>query len=447
MPATPMDSALYRDLFGDVEVGALFTDSAEVRAMMLAEGALAKAQGQIGMIPETAAEAIHRAALEVQIDPLELTAATGQNGVPVPALVAAFRKAMNAPEHAQYLHWGATSQDIVETGLALRLRQALTILGARLERVVSQLGSLAEAHAGTPMVARTWGQAAVPTSFGAIAANWGAPLLRHLETLPSVQDVAAMTSLSGAAGTLSAMGDKGVDVRTTMSELLSLNDPKNSRHSERDGSIAVANWLSGVANSLGKLGDDVVFHAASGINELAISSAGGSSTMPQKMNPVAPATLVALARVSAALSSAMQGAAIHGQQRDGRAWMTEWLTLPQMVLLCARSLATAEGLCGSLSPNTETMLANLEATNGHVFAEALSFELAKTMGRPEAQAAVKALVTEAMEKDATLADVARRAHPDVNLAKVFSASDQMGVAPDEALSFARAAAQVTKKLN
>ena len=175
MPARPLDSALYLDLFGDADVGQLFTDTAELRTMMLVEGALAKAQGQLGIIPETSAHAIHRASHELQLDPATLAEATGQNGVAVPGFVAAFREAMNAPEHAQFVHWGATSQDIIDTGLALRLRQSLSILDARLLSLLSRLGEMADAHASTPMMARTWGQAAVPTSFGAVVASWGAP--------------------------------------------------------------------------------------------------------------------------------------------------------------------------------------------------------------------------------------------------------------------------------
>ena len=163
MPASPLDSALYRDLFGDLEVAKLFTDSAEIRAMLVVEGALAKAQGALGMIPETAAAAIHRDAMEVIIDPAGLARDTGQNAVPVPALVAAFREAMQAPDHAQYVHWGATSQDIMETGLKLRLRQALAISENRIRTASKSLGKICETHASLPIAGRTYGQIATPT--------------------------------------------------------------------------------------------------------------------------------------------------------------------------------------------------------------------------------------------------------------------------------------------
>ncbi len=156
MPASPLDSALYRDLFGDADLARLFTDSAEVRALLLVEGALAQVQGKLGLIPAESAAFLHRASLEVQIDPAGLAPETGSNAVPIPALIAAFRKALEAPQHAQYVHWGATSQDIMDTALALRLRQSIAILEPRLTALTTALGQLAQAHAALPMAARTY---------------------------------------------------------------------------------------------------------------------------------------------------------------------------------------------------------------------------------------------------------------------------------------------------
>ena len=437
MPATPLDSALYRDLFGDAEVGQLFTDTAELRAMMLVEGALAKAQGQLGVIPETSAHAIHRASHELQLDPAVLAEATGQNGVPVPGFVAAFRDAMTAPEHSQFLHWGATSQDIIDTALALRIRQALSALDARLLGLLGRLGEMAKAHAATPMVARTWGQAAVPTSFGAVVASWGAPMLRHHERLAEVRKWIEVAHLSGAAGTLAAM-DKGAQVRAAFAQLLDLSDPGASRHSTRDGPAALASWISGVSSGLGKIGEDLIFLAATGIGEVRFTRTGTSSTMPQKSNPVGPSALVALARLNAALHGAMQSAVVHANQRDGAAWFTEWLTLPQMILATARGLATANDIATSLIPDPDAMSANIAATGGSVFAEALAFELAREMPRPEAQAKVKALVAKAHANRLTFQEAVQEDLTDIDFDTVFSAKHQLGTAPDDARTFAKA---------
>lgn len=437
MTASPSDSAIYRQLLGDAEVGKLFTDTAELRAMMLVKGALAKVQGDAGLIPETAAAAIHRASMELQLDPSALAGSVAQNAVPVPALVEMFRTEMKAPEHAQFLHWGATSQDIMDTALALRLRQALAILDARLAATIGALGALARDNAGTPMVARTYGQAAVVTSFGAHVAAWGNPLLRHRTRLGPVRDDVIHVSLSGAAGTLSVMGEAGPGIRAALAGALGLTDPGGTWHAQRDGIAALAAWLTGLTGSLAKMGEDILILTQSGIDEVRLPSGGGSSTMPQKSNPVLPSLLPAIARQVAGLNSAIQSALPHRQERDASAWITEWMSLPQMLILTARALAVAEDLAGSIVPDTAAMARHLEATGGVLFAEALSFALCAKMPRPTAQAEVKTLVEQAKSTGERLADVASAAHPDLDLSAVFDAAAQLGQAPAEARNFAR----------
>lgn len=437
MPASPLDSAIYGKLFADAEVSALFSDSAEVRALMLVEGALAKVQGRLGLIPEVSAAAIHRASLELQLDPGGLGAGVADNAVPTPGLVAMFREAMQAPEHAAFVHWGATSQDIMDTGLALRLRQALGLLDERLGALSLALADLAERHAETPMVARTYGQAAVVTSFGAVVAAWGRPLLRHRSRLAAVREDVQQVSLSGAAGTLSAMGDKGPEVRSGLAEALGLGDPGTSWHNTRDGIAALAGWLTGVTGSLGKMGEDLLFLTQSGIGEVTLAQGGGSSTMPQKANPVAPSVLSANARAAVGLNSVLQSALPHRQERDAAAWLSEWLSLPQLVILTAKSLSLAKDLASTLEANSEVMVRHVEDTGEMIFAEALSFRLASEMPRPEAQAAVKSMVQAAQSSGRTLGDVARERHPELDLDDVFDPGMQLGTAAGEARSFAR----------
>lgn len=438
MPATPLDSALYRDLLGDRDVGALFTDSAEVRAMLLVEGALAKVQGAAGVIPQISGEAIHRASLEVQVDAASLAPATGDNAVPVPALVLAFRDAMQAPDHAQYVHWGATSQDIMDTGLMLRLRQTLVILEARLLATIRNLGALAETHAELPIAGRTYGQNATPTSFGAIAASWGRPLIGQHAKLQIVRGDLLHVSLSGAAGTLSAMGESGPAIRAQLAKALGLADPGASWHSTRDTVAGLAAWLTALTGSLGKMGEDITLMTQSGIGETTLGQTGSSSTMPQKSNPVQPSLLVAIARQMVGLNAVMQSAIVHRQQRDAAAWITEWLSLPQMCLLAARALSVAETLTKTIEPRGEAMVKNLKDGLGLVHAEALTFALAANRPRPEAQNAVKALCDEARENGTELALLAERDYPN-EAREVFDSSKSLGQAPSEARAFADAA--------
>lgn len=437
MTACPSDSVIYRQLLGDAEVGQLFSDTAEVRAMMLVEGALAKAQGDAGVIPETAAAAIHRASMELQLDPGGLAASVGLNAVPVPALVTLFREAMQAPEHAQYLHWGATSQDIMDTALALRLRQALAIIERRLTETLSALGRLAETHAETPMVARTYGQAAVITSFGAHVANWGNPLLRHHSRLAVVREDVTQVSFSGAAGTLSVLGSDGPRIRAALARALNLSDPGGTWHSQRDGIAALGGWLTGLTGSLAKMGEDLLILTQSGIEEVSLGSGGASSTMPQKSNPVLPSLLSAIAKQSVGLNAAIQSALPHRQERDAAHWITEWMSLPQLVILAARATAVGSELALGLNPDKDRMRQHIAHTGGTVFAEALSFALSADMPRPEAQEAVKALVARARETGRQLEEVAREHHGGLDLSAVFGPAAQLGTAPAEARRFAQ----------
>lgn len=437
MSISPFDSALYRDLFVEPETARLFSDNAEIRAMMLVEGALAKAQGALGMIPETSGAFLHRAAMEIAVDPSGLARETGRNGVPVPALVAAMRDALDAPEHAQYLHWGATSQDIIDTGLILRLRQALSLIEAHQVRLLRGLGALAQTHADTPMAGRSYGQMATPTSFGAVVASWGWPHLGHLDRLDALRPRLLQVSLSGGAGTGAIFGEAGPALRAALARALGLADPGHGWHSTRDGIAELAGWLTLVAGSLGKLGEDLGLLAQSDTGEVRFGSAGASSTMPQKQNPVGASVLVALSQHVIALNGAVQGAARHRQQRDGAAWFTEWLSLPPMIMAVAKGLSLAADLVETLAPQTDRMAQNLADPLDLIQAEALSFALAAHMPRPDAQAIVKALCAEATQSGTSLSALLARDHPGLDLAL----PDPLGQAPAEARKFAAAVAR------
>lgn len=435
MAGSVHDSVVYHRLFDAGEASKLFTDSAEVRAMLIVEGALAKAQGALGIIPELSAAAIHRATLEIPLDPGGLGAAAATNGVPVPGLVAAFRDAMQAPEHAQYVHWGATSQDIVDTGLMLRLRQLLGLMESGLKDTLAALAQLADAHADLPMAGRTYGQYATPVSFGSVAAGWGEPLLDCLSELPQLRG-SLLVSLSGAAGTGSVWGDKVPALRAALAEGLGLGDPGRSWHADRGPVLRIAGWLTRVAVALGKLGEDLTIMAQSGVGEVRLGKAGGSSTMPQKQNPVQPAVLVAAARHAVGLNATLQGAGLARQQRDGAAWFTEWMVLPQLCLAAATTVNVARTMAPGLAPQGQAMQVAFDQSQGLMQAEALSFHLSAHMPRPTAQAEVKRLCKAVIAEGGDLRDAAQAAFPDIDLGPVFGAAGQMGDAPDQARAFA-----------
>lgn len=403
--------------------------------MLLVEGALAKVQGAQGVIPETSAAFIHRASLEVQIDPAGLAQATGQNGVCVPALVAAFRKAMEAPEYAQHVHWGATSQDIIDTALMLRLRQTLGVLEARARSLLTALAAQATAHAETPMAARTYGQHATPTSWGAVLAQWGGPVADAVAALSDLRNEALLVSLSGASGTASALGPDAAATRARLAEALGLADPKRSWHTDRSPILGIANWMAGLVASLAGMGQGLVGLTGSDTAEVRLGGAGASSTMPQKQNPVGPSVLVALNLQMAGLRASLQTAAAHQFQRDGAAWFTEWMVLPQIALSSAAALETACTLAQNIEPDITRMAEHVNGL-GLLHAEALSFALAAQMPRPEAQARTKDLVAQAHRSGTPLAEIALAAEPGLSPA-LFQAALQMGDAPAEARAFAK----------
>jgi 3-carboxy-cis,cis-muconate cycloisomerase len=444
MAGSTFDSQLYGGLFHCGEAARLFSDSAEVRAMLLVEGALAKAQGAAGVIPPDSAAAIGRAVVEIAVDPGVLKRPTAQNGVPVPGLVAAFRDEMKAPEHAQYVHWGATSQDIMDSALMLRLRQVLALIEADLRASVTALGDLAETHAALPMTARTYGQHATPTSFGAVAAGWGAPLADLLGELPQLRRSCLLVSLSGAAGTSSALGDQAAEVRAAVAKGLALNDPGRSWHTDRTPVLRIADWLLRVTLAFGKIGEDCTALVQSGIQEITLGGAGASSTMPQKQNPVVPSALVALARQGSGLMAVLHGAAMQQHQRDGAAWFTEWMCLPQIVLGAASAAASGKMLCAGLRPNPQNMQQALAGGLDMIHAEALSFALADRMSRPDAQAAVKTLCREAQDSATPLHQLVARDYPDLDADHLFDPAQQMGDAPAEARRFAKRAATLAE---
>jgi 3-carboxy-cis,cis-muconate cycloisomerase len=435
MAGSVFDSPLHAKLFPAGDMGRLFTDTAEVRAMMLVEGSLAKVQGTLGIIPEISAAAIHRASLELQIDPSGLGTATGQNGVSIPGLVAEFRKLMQAPEHAQYLHFGATSQDITDTALMLRVRQLLALQENGLKTLVRDLATLARDHATTPMVARTYGQSATLTSFGATVAVWGHMLADLMDALPALRDDVLWVSLSGAAGTGSVLGPNPDEVRQHLAAAVGLRDPKRSWHADRGPILRLAAWQTQLAAALGKIAQDVWIMTQSGMKTVTLGAKGGSSTMPQKENPVQPSAIIALANMASGLNATLTQAAQHREARDGAAWFTEWMALPQLCLTAGSALTISGTMIEGLAPNTDAMAVQIAETHDMIMAEAVTFALAKTMPRPDAAALLKEAVQQAMSQGTGLLKIVQSRFPDLDMTQ-FEPQHQLGAAPNLARGFA-----------
>ena len=384
---TPLDSVIYGGLYSDPDVAVLFSDDAEIAAMIRFEAALARAQMGLGVIPASDLPSLIERS---RVRPEQLRDGVAGAGIPVPALVAALRAEIG--EAAQHLHWGATTHDVVDTALVLRLREALAVMERRLGVIIARLAAMAEAHRGLAMAGRTWMQHATPTTFGLKCAVWLDPLLRQRERLAEIRARALAVQSGGASGTLAA-APRGIETMRAIADELGLAEAA-PWHVSRDRLLEIAGWLATTTGALGKIGADLIVLAQTEIAEVKLGSTGGSSTMPQKQNPVGPSALVALARTNASAVGEMHHAALQVMERDVAHWSAEWLVLPRMACAAGAALKMAEETLAGLEPDAERMRDNLALTDGGILAEAASFALAAHMPRAEAQALVKAAARE-----------------------------------------------------
>ncbi len=404
MTVSPFDSQIYGRLFADGELNALFSDEAALRTMVAFEVVLARVQAQLGIIPAKAADAIERAAAAFTPDMDDIAAGTARAGVPVVPLVRQLRAAVGSAA-ADHVHRGATSQDVVDTGLVMRLHTALDLLDVRLGRLMEQLASLADAHRFTVMAARTRAQQAVPTTFGLKAATWLHSLAGNRDRLAEIRPRVLAVQFGGAAGTLSSLGEGGIEVMEGLAAELGLAAPAAPWTSQRESMAELGGWLSLLTGTIGKMGQDLMLLAHNEVAEVTPGAGGGSSTMPQKANPVNCEVMVTASRLNAALVSAMHGALIQEHERGGPGWQLEWATLPQMVACAGGALKHAIAVTGGLEVHADRMRANLDASNGLILAEAAGFALAAHMTRDEAQSLVKDACRTVAESGRKLMDI------------------------------------------
>jgi len=404
-----LDSAILGSLFNDQEISLLLSDDGCVRTMVEVEVALGRAEARLGVIPTAAAEQI--AAMKVaSIDVTALATGTGRSGFPIIALVKELQKQVGA-EAAPFVHWGATTQDIMDTACVLQLRAVAELFKTQLGEIIRSLGALCSTHRKTILAGRTHSQQALPITFGLKAAAWLAPLLRHLERLEEILPRLLVVQFGGAAGTLAALGDKGLAVAQALADELKLGAPLMPWHAQRDTFVEFAGWLSLVTGSLGKMAQDVILLSQTEIGEVGESAEkdrGGSSTMPQKSNPIASELIVAAARMNASLLSALHSAQIQEQERATHGWQLEWLSLPQMIALTGGALKHACYLAENLQVDARTMRQNIARADDVILAEAAVFALAAAMPRQKAEELVKKACAAAAAEHQPLIEIVQR---------------------------------------
>ncbi|RYC48019.1 class-II fumarase/aspartase family protein [Pectobacterium zantedeschiae] len=406
MASNVLDSVLFRDSFGTPEMRAIFDDRELIRKYVEVEIALANAQARCGVIPEEAAAEITASCNADTLDFELLRHETEIVGYPILPLVHQISK--QAGQSGGYVHWGATTQDIMDTAVVLQIRDAFALIEADIDALRSILAGLAVRYRNTPMAGRTHLQQALPITFGYKAAIWLDMFDRHAERLAQLRPRVLVGEFAGAAGTLASLGDKGLAVQKALMAELGLGVPTSTWHVARDGFAEAVNLLAVITGSLGKIGYDVMLMASNEFGELYepfVKGRGASSTMPQKRNPISSELMLACSKGVRQQAGLMLDAMVQDLERATGPWHAEWIAIPESFILSAGALHQAKFMLNGLIVDEKMMLKNLNMTNGLIVAEAVMMGLAPYIGRQEAHDIVYDACRIVNEKGGTLADV------------------------------------------
>jgi 3-carboxy-cis,cis-muconate cycloisomerase len=409
MPTNPADGPILGTLYGSDAMRAVFAESAYFQRMLDVEAALARVQGRLGIIPSGAAEAITRAARMENLSTEELAASAQTVGYPVVGLVAGLSRAVG--DGGGWTHWGATTQDIMDTATVLQVREGLTLIRSGLIRMIEALIAHAERQRRTVMAGRTHLQQALPITFGLKCALWAQPLVAHVHRLDALRPRVEQVSFAGAAGTLASLGERGIEVMAGLAAELGLAVPVAPWHANRDGVAETVGFLGLICGSLAKLATDVILLAQTEVGELAepyVTGRGSSSTMPQKRNPIASEYILAAARSVHALVPVMLGAMAADHERATGPWQAELLALPQSFVLTHGALLHAAAIAEGMVVDVQRMRRNLDLTGGLIVAEAVMMGLAPYLGRGEAHHVVQHACETARIEGVPLAEVLAR---------------------------------------
>jgi 3-carboxy-cis,cis-muconate cycloisomerase len=409
MPINPADSPILSTLYGSDGMRAVFDERTYFQRMLDVEAALARVQARLGIIPADAGVAITKAARVENLVTEELAASARNVGYPVVGLVAGLSRA--AGSAGGWTHWGATTQDIMDTATVLQVREGLTLIHASLRTMVKALAAQAEKHRRTVMAGRTHLQQALPITLGLKCAGWAQPLITHVHRLDALRPRVEQVSFAGAAGTLASLGDQGIAVMEGLAAELGLAAPAAPWHVSRDALAETVAFLGLICGSLAKLATDIILLAQTEVAEVAepyVAGRGSSSTMPQKRNPIASEYILAAARTVHALMPVMFGAMAADHERATGPWQAELLALPQCFVLTHGALQHAGTIAEGMVVDAARMRRNLDLTGGLIVAEAVMMGLAPHIGRGEAHHVVKHACDAALAESISLADALGR---------------------------------------
>ena len=427
MPAatTVFDSILFRDAFGTGPMRAVFSDYALIGRYIETEIALAKAEARCSVIPMEAAAQIAARCDPAGLDFDLLRQETDIVGYPILPLVHQLVK--QCGDAGRYVHWGATTQDIMDTAVVLQVRAALLIIEQDIATLRGILADLARKHRDTAMAGRTHLQQALPLTFGYKVAIWLAMFDRHAERLEQLKPRVLVGQFAGAAGTLASLGDKGFEVQAAMMQELGLGVPVSTWHVARDGFAETLNLLGLITASLGKIAYDIMIMASTEFAEVYepfVKGRGASSTMPQKRNPISSELMLAASKGVRQHAGLMLDAMVQDFERATGPWHAEWIAIPESFVLTAGALHQAKFALGGLIVDESRMLHNLGISKGLIVAEAVMMQLAPSLGRQQAHDVVYDACRVVNTQGGTLAEVLAG---DTNIAAHFdrAAIDRM----------------------
>jgi 3-carboxy-cis,cis-muconate cycloisomerase len=383
MPSSLIDSAVFCDIFSTEAMRRVFSDENRVQKYLDFEAALARAQGRLGVIPKEAAEEIVRHCNADEIDFNKLKTQTERIGYPVlpvvQQLVALCRDGLG-----EWCHWGATTQDITDSATVMQIREALVLVEADLEGIADALAALARKYRDTPMAGRSNLQQAVPITFGYKMATVLAAFERHKQRLRELRARVLVGEFGGAAGTLSSLGNRGLEVQVELMKELKLGQPAIAWHTVRDTIAEVGCFLGLVTGTCGKIAFDIKLLMQTEVEEVYEpfhEGRGSSSTMPQKRNPISAVYITALTSVVRQQSAALLDAMVEDHERATGPWEIEWITLPEIFCYAAGALAQTLFVLTGLQVDEKKMRSNLDLTKGLIVSEAVMMGLGPYLGR------------------------------------------------------------------
>jgi len=401
------DWKIYQNLFSAPEMEAVFAEANSIACWIEVERATARAQAKLGIIPEDAAREIDEKLCLEALDLDQLQASTRKIGRPIVGLIEQLKQQVRA-EAGEWVHFGVTTYDIMDTGRSLQLREGLRLIEASLARFQDRLSKLAEIHKHTPMIGRTNNLHAQPISFGAKIAAWIEETTRHQDRLEALKSRALVIQFGGAIGTLASLQDKGLAFREAVAKELGLRTIASNWHNARDGIAETAQVLGLICASLARIGQMVNMLESTEIGELAESGEKGrgkSTTMAHKNNPRAAEFTEAVARLGRHRSTGLIEVMGQDHDRCGGSWIAEWALVPEVFLLTSGALGWANELADRLHVNTERMRDNIDMTNGLALSESYVHALAQHIPKSRARALIEIAVQGVRETGTSLPEI------------------------------------------